>query len=230
MAYNGLAYPEVEKSFGVDSSDNLLSHNDTIDDVCPDALPNLSEYAPKKSLSSIRKLGAELTRFANPGERSSQKRAQGTLDNSNRHGKRQRQRGRNPSDGAGGNGGSEDRKGNRKPDGARYPALYGKSPAKVLFECHFYKHDPARYEKCRGIRLSRVSDVPGHIMRQHLLAEVRLQPGAEADVANEDDVGNVTYCNKPKDIVFYCPRCRIEFFGPEADFRRDNHLEYGLWP
>ncbi|KAM0354341.1 hypothetical protein ACHAPU_001385 [Fusarium lateritium] len=98
----------------------------------------------------------------------------------------------------------------------------------MLFECPFYKHDPVRYEKCRGIRLSRVSDVPGHIMRQHLLVEVRLQPGPEADEADENNVENVSYCNKAKDIVFYCPRCRMEFFGPGADARRDSHLEHGL--
>ncbi|KAF5704620.1 hypothetical protein FMUND_12426 [Fusarium mundagurra] len=93
----------------------------------------------------------------------------------------------------------------RERDGPRYP--HGKDEIES-FECPFSKHDPHRYEECRGHRLTRVSDVTQHIKRRHLLVEV-----------NIDSDRNV----REEDIVLYCPECRDLFRGRDASRKLRVH-------
>ncbi|KAF5689616.1 hypothetical protein FCIRC_1311 [Fusarium circinatum] len=96
----------------------------------------------------------------------------------------------------------------RHPNGegdADYP--HGKV-AIVSFECIFCKDNPHRYPECRGLRLTRLSDVIQHIKRQHLLVEVTL----------------ASQTALPENIILYCPRCRCLFRGMGAAFRLEVHL------
>ncbi|CVL03117.1 uncharacterized protein FPRN_00109 [Fusarium proliferatum] len=89
-------------------------------------------------------------------------------------------------------------------DGPKYP---GEKPTIVSFECLFCKENPHRYPECRGLRLTRLSDVIQHIKRQHLLVEVRLGAGTAI----------------PEHIILYCARCRCLFCGTGAAFRLEVH-------
>ncbi|KAL2672192.1 hypothetical protein Neosp_012893 [[Neocosmospora] mangrovei] len=99
---------------------------------------------------------------------------------------KQRQRG----DDNGDNPDDEGDDGSRKPDGLRFPKF---DPMAKLFDCPFHKHDPARYQGCKGYL--RFCDLKQHIERQHVLREDR----------------------------YHCSRCRIEFVpvdDPEARYKR----------
>ncbi|KAF5009249.1 hypothetical protein FDECE_4542 [Fusarium decemcellulare] len=81
------------------------------------------------------------------------------------------------------------RRNRNKSDGHRFPKPEDK------FECPFFKHEPVRYQECKGLQMPRFSDITQHLKRGHLL--------------NNADV--------------YCSRCRMEFHGPGKHERLDRH-------
>ncbi|KAF5539393.1 hypothetical protein FMEXI_8882 [Fusarium mexicanum] len=98
----------------------------------------------------------------------------------------------------------------RHPNGEGDAAYPQGNVAIVSFECIFCKDNPHRYPECRGLRLTRLSDVIQHIKRQHLLIEITLGPQTAL----------------PENVILYCPRCRCLFRGMGAAYRLQVHLSH----
>ncbi|KAH7254226.1 uncharacterized protein BKA55DRAFT_356252 [Fusarium redolens] len=157
------------------------------------------------------------------GGPSSQKRPPGSPGKSGSTSKKPRKENRHPDDRAQSDtdGDDEDDEGDPGRDGPRFP-LPKSSPDRKSFVCPFYKNHPARYCKCKGLRITAISYVTQHIRRCHVLKQVTMDVQETAQSMD----GNSTYLEKTKDpdkIVFYCPTCRDEFRGRGADVRWDRH-------
>ncbi|KAI8711403.1 hypothetical protein NCS52_01403600 [Fusarium sp. LHS14.1] len=109
--------------------------------------------------------------------------------------KRQDKKGKQRDDNRDGNGddpGDEGNDDNRKPDGLRFPIFDFTSR---LFDCPFHKHDPVRYQGCKGYL--RFCDLKQHIERQHVLRKDK----------------------------YHCSRCRIEFVhGDDPGASYETHM------
>lgn len=186
-------------------------------------------------------LKLELDLESNDGHKtygSTQKRHADNPDKGSREEKKQKQGqgSRNTGGGDGGGGGKKNGGGNgggtggkQPPDGHRYPVPppHSGPQKKPPFACPFHKFDPVRYDCCSSVRLKRPSDVSQHIMRCHLLRDVKLKTANAEHADNAEPADNVELVGNAKveqDIALYCPKCRMEFFGTTAKANLRQHL------
>ncbi|KAH6949283.1 hypothetical protein DER45DRAFT_97091 [Fusarium avenaceum] len=188
------------------------------------------------------RLKLELDLESNDGHKthgSSQKRHADNPNQGSEEKKQKQGQGSRKTGGGGGGGGGGGKKngggnGGKQPDGHRYPAPPPHSgPQKKPLACPFHKLDPVRYDCCSSVRPKRPSDVSQHIMRCHLLRDVKLKT-ANAEHADNaepadntepaDDVELVGNAKAEQDVALYCPKCRMEFFGLTAEANLRQHL------
>ncbi|KAF5588396.1 ankyrin protein [Fusarium pseudocircinatum] len=179
------------------------------------------------------------------GGPSSHKRPPGSPGKSGSNSKKPRKENRQPTDkaqngangdGAEGGGGEapsdtdsdddEEDKGDSRRDGPRYPLPTSSPDRKRILACPFHKYHPARYCKCKGLRITSVSYVIQHIGRGHVLKEVRMDV-EEAAQSKDDSPTRPEKTTNPDKIVYYCPTCRYEFHGRGADIRCERHTDKG---
>ncbi|EWG47512.1 hypothetical protein FVEG_07592 [Fusarium verticillioides 7600] len=120
----------------------------------------------------------------------------------------------------------EDDEGDSSRDGPRYPLPTG-SPDRKTIACPFHKYHPARYCKCKGLRITSISYVIQHIGRGHVLKEVRIDVQATAHSTDDSSPTRPDRTPDPNKIVYYCPTCRYEFHGRGADIRWERHTDKG---
>ncbi|CAG7565691.1 unnamed protein product [Fusarium equiseti] len=167
---------------------------------------------------------------------SSQKRHADNPDQRSREEKKRKQGQGSRSTGGGGRGGKKNGGGNgggsggkQPPDGHRYPVPppHSGPQKKPPFACPFHKLDPVRYDCCSSVRLKRPCDVSQHIRRCHLLVEAK-QKTANAEHADNsqptENVELVGNAEAEEEVVLYCPKCRMEFFGTTAETNLRQHL------
>nr|RBQ92086.1 hypothetical protein FVER53263_07592 [Fusarium verticillioides] len=119
----------------------------------------------------------------------------------------------------------EDAEGDSSRDGPRYPLPTG-SPERKTIACPFHKYHPARYCKCKGLRITSISYVIQHIGRGHVLKEVRMDV-QETTFPTDDSPTRPERTPDHNKIVYYCPTCRYEFHGRGADIRCERHTDAG---
>ncbi|RBR26693.1 uncharacterized protein FIESC28_00476 [Fusarium coffeatum] len=194
-----------------------------------------SEPAIWRSINRIaQRIKLELDLDSNDGHKThgcSQKRHTDNPDQGSREEKKQKQgRGsRNTGGGGGGGGGKKNggangggSGGKQPPDGHRYPVPPPHSGPQ-FFACPFHKFDPVRYDCCSSVRLTRLCDVSQHIGRRHLLRDVK-QKTTNANAEPTDNVELVGNAKAEEAVAFYCPKCRMEFFGTTAEANLRQHL------
>ncbi|KAF5573386.1 ankyrin 3 [Fusarium pseudoanthophilum] len=120
----------------------------------------------------------------------------------------------------------EDDEGDSSRDGPRYPLPTSSPDRKRILACPFHKHHPARYCKCKGLRITSISYVIQHIGRGHVLKEVRMDV-QETAPSTDDSPTRPEKTTSPDKIVYYCPTCRDEFHGRGADIRWERHTDRG---
>ncbi|KAG4267206.1 hypothetical protein FPRO04_04818 [Fusarium proliferatum] len=157
------------------------------------------------------------------GESSSQKRPPASPGNSGSASKKQRKESRDRGDGApsGDNNEEDDDEGDPSLDGPHFP-WPKTSPHHKTFPCPFYQKHPARYDECKGHRITSISYLNQHIARCHLLKVVRMGVQDPVQSANGNPT-NVERTTDPNKIRFYCAICRDEFRGLGADKRLKKH-------
>ncbi|KAF5633644.1 uncharacterized protein FTJAE_7069 [Fusarium tjaetaba] len=120
----------------------------------------------------------------------------------------------------------EDDEGDSSRDGPRYPLPTSSPDRKRILACPFHKYHPARYCKCKGLRITSISYVIQHISRGHVLKEVRMDV-QETTHSTDDSPTRPEKTKSPDKIVYYCPTCRYEFHGRGADMRWERHTDKG---
>ncbi|KAF5708542.1 ankyrin protein [Fusarium mundagurra] len=171
----------------------------------------------------------ELDLDSNDGHKthaSSQKRHADNPHQGSREEKKQKQGQGSRSTGGGGGGGKKNGGGNggkQPPDGHRYPVPPPHSGPQDTppFACPFHKFDPVRYDRCSKVRLKRTGDVSQHIERCHVLKDAKQKTTNADDAEAADNVGNA---EAEEEVAFYCPKCRMEFFGTTAEAKLRQHL------
>ncbi|CVK87826.1 uncharacterized protein FMAN_05333 [Fusarium mangiferae] len=159
-------------------------------------------------------------------------------DNPNQgsHEEKKQKQGQGPQNTGGGGGGGGGKKngggnGGKQPpaDGHRYPVPPPHSgPQKKLpFACPFHKFDPVRYDCCGSVRPKRPCDVSQHIKRCHSLRDVKQKTANTEHANNAESADNNELAGNAEaeeEVSFYCPKCRMEFFGTAAEANLQQHL------